>query len=127
MRPFLTIGKYLPSPKDPINQNEISGIVYQVSCEDCDFLYIGQTKRDLKSRIMEHKRAFKNQRPEQSALCEHSITMDHKINWNDASILHLEQDYTKRLFAESWFINKKSHVINRNDGKSFPSVYKKLL
>jgi len=31
MRPFLTIGKYLPSPKDPISDNEISGLVCQVS------------------------------------------------------------------------------------------------
>ena len=127
MRPFLTIGRYLPSPKDPVSVNEISGLVYQVSCSDCDFLYIGQTKRDLNTRLQEHKRAIKFQRPEQSALCEHSITLDHKIDWNGATILSKEKDHTKRIFMESWFINKKSHVMNRNDGKSFPSVYKKLL
>ena len=69
MRPFVTIGKSLPSPKDPLNVNEIIGIIYQVPCHDCPFVYIGQTKRDLKSRLSEHKRAIKYQRPEKFALC----------------------------------------------------------
>ena len=30
MKPFVTIGKSLPSPKDPLDVNEITGIIYQV-------------------------------------------------------------------------------------------------
>ena len=127
MKPFATIAKYLPSPKDPLDVNEITGIIYQVPCHDCPFVYIGQTKRDLKSRLSEHKRAIKYQRPEKSALCEHSIILDHIIDWNEATILSTEKDYTKRLFAESWLINRSSNVINRNDGNTLSSVYKKLL
>ena len=114
MRPFVTIGKSLPSPKDPLDVNEITGIIYQVPCHDCPFVYIGQTKRDLKMRLSEFKRAIKYQRPIKSALCEHSITLDHLIGWSEATILSKEKDYTKRLFAESWLINKSSNVINRN-------------
>ena len=97
MRPFVTIGKSFPCPKDPLDVNEITGIIYQVPCHDCRFVYIGKTKRDLKSRLSEHKRAIKYQRPEKSALCEHSITLDHIIDWNEAIILSAEKDYTKRL------------------------------
>ena len=79
MRPLVTIGESLPSPKDPLDVNELTGIIYQVSCYDCRFVYIGQTKRDLKSQLLEHKRAIKYQRPEKSTLCEHSITLDHII------------------------------------------------
>ena len=86
-----------------------------------------QTKRDLKSRLSEHKKAIEYQRPEKSALCEHSITLDHIIDRNEATILSTEKDYTKRLFAESWLINKSSNNINRNDGNTLPSVRKKLL
>ena len=50
-------------PKDPVDVNEITGIIYQVPCYDCPFVYIGQTKRDLKSRLLEHKRAIKYKRP----------------------------------------------------------------
>ena len=127
MKPYLTIGNYLPSLKDPLKESEISGLVYQVPCHDCGSVYIGQTKRDLKSRIGERKRAFKFQRPENSALCEHSMSLDHTIRWTNVSILKTEKDYSKRLFADSWFINKEPDVMNRNDGKAFPSVYQKLL
>ena len=114
-------------PRTLLDVNEITGTIYQVSCHKCSFVYIGQTKRDLKSRLSEHKRAIKYQRLEKSALCEHSITLDHLIDWNEAAILSTEKDYTKRLFAESWLINKNSNVIHRNDENTLPSVYKKLL
>ena len=80
IRLFVTIGKSLPSLKDPLDVNEITGIIYQVPCHNCPFVYIGQTKRDLKSRLPEHKRAIKYQRPEKFAICEHSITLDHLID-----------------------------------------------
>ena len=122
MKPFVTIGKSLPYPKDPLDVNEITGIIYQVSCHDCSFVYIGQTKQDLKSRLSEHKRAIKYQQPQKSALYEHSFTLDHIIEWNKATILSTEKYCTKHLFAESWLINKSSNVINRNDGNTLPSV-----
>ena len=62
-----------------------------------------------------------------SALCEHSVAMDHIISWTDTKILELETDYRKRLFFESWHINAKPLVMNRNDGSSFPAVYLDLL
>ena len=68
-----------------------------------------------------------NTTPENSALCEHSMTLDHKISWTSATILKTEKDLSKRLFLEIWLNNQKSHVMNRNDGKTFPSVYQKLL
>ena len=90
MRPFVTIGKSLLSSKDLIDVNETTGIIYQVPFHDSPFVYIGQTKRNLKSRLSEHKRAIKYQRLEKSALCEHSITLDHTIDWNETTILSTE-------------------------------------
>ena len=46
MKPIRTIGQYLPSPKDPITSDEITCVVYEVPCKDCDFVYVGQTKQD---------------------------------------------------------------------------------
>ena len=86
MRPVRTIGQILPSPKDPHNPEEKSCVVYQVLCSDCNFVYIGQTKRDLKSRLAEHKLAIKNQEPEKSALCEHYVRFDHLIDWINSKI-----------------------------------------
>ena len=58
VRPVRTTGQILPS-KDPQNPEEKICVVYQVPCSDCNFVYIGQTKRDLKSRLAEHKLAIK--------------------------------------------------------------------
>ena len=61
MRPFVAIEKSIPSSKDPLDVNEITGIMYQVPCHDCPFVYIGQIKQDMKSRFPEHKRVIKYQ------------------------------------------------------------------
>ena len=50
---FLKIGRFLPSLIDETNHTEKSNLVYKVPCQNCAFVYIGQTKRDLKSRIKE--------------------------------------------------------------------------
>ena len=98
IRPFVTIGKSLVFPTNPLDVNEITDIVYQVLCHDCPFDYIGLSKRNLKSRLSEQKRAINYQRPEKSALCKHFIILDHIIDWNKATILSTEKDYTLNVF-----------------------------
>ena len=71
------------SPKDPIVEHGKSRLVHKITCADCEFVYVGQPKRGLKSRVAEHKRAVKNAEPEKSALCEHLMLFDHRFNWND--------------------------------------------
>ena len=103
-----------------MKKDELSGLVYQVPCADCNLIYIDRTKLSFKSRLTEHQRLIKYQKLDQSALCEHSMIMDHKIDWENTIILNVETDYDKRLFVESWFRNSKSNVIIRNDGNFFP-------
>ena len=79
----------------------------------------GQTKRDHKSRLAEHKLAIKNEEPEKSALCEHSIQFDHLIDWNNSKVLKTEDHYSKPLTSEAWFINSHPHIMNRSDGDSY--------
>ena len=121
-----TIGNFLTVPKDPIQEHEKSQLVYKIPCADCEFVYIGQTKRDLKSRIAEHKRAVKNQEPEKSALCEHLMLFDHCINWNQAVVLKYVDRFYRRLTSESWYIHAHPYVINRSDGEALPAVYRSL-
>ena len=126
MKPVKTIGNILTSPKDPIAEHEKSRLIYKIPCADCEFVYVGQTKRDLKSRVAEHKRAVKNAEPEKSALCEHLMLFDHRINWEESTVLKYVNSYRRRLIAESWFINAHTNVINRSDGETLPSVYRSL-
>ena len=109
-----------------VSEEKSCFMVYQVPRQDYRFVYIGQTKRDLNSRISEHQRAIKNQRSDKSALSEHFLFLKHTINWSEVKVLKAATDYLKRLFAESWFINENPEVMNRKDSHTFPSVYKKL-
>ena len=84
MRPARTIGQILPCPKNPHNPEEKSCVVYQVPCSDCNFVYIEQTKRDLKSHLAKHKLAIKNQEQQKYAFCERYMRFDHLINWNNS-------------------------------------------
>ena len=102
MKLIQTIGQYLPSPKDHITTEEITCIVYEVPCKDCDLVYVGQTKRNLNSRLKEHQRAIKQQKPENSALYEHVILYDHVIDWANSRILKTVSNFLKRSTAESW-------------------------
>ena len=126
MKPVKTVGNILTSPKDPIAEHEKSRFVYKIPCADCEFVYVGQTKRDLKSRVAEHKRAVKNAEPEKSTLCEHLMLFDHRINWEESTVLKYVNSYRRRLIAESWFINAHTNVINRSDGATLPSVHRSL-
>ena len=105
MRPVHIIRHVLPLPKDPYTSEDIGCIIYEIPCLDCNFVYIGQTKRGLKSRLAEHKRATLNQKPEQSALCVHAMEFEHNIDWINAKILKVENNYSERLVSEAWFIN----------------------
>ena len=127
MKPIYTIGRILPSPKVPLTLEEKSCLVYQVPCFDCDFVYIGQTKRDLKLRLAERNLAIRNQEPEKSALCGLSIQFDHFIDWNNSKVLKTKAHYSKRLTSEDWFITSHPHVMNRADGDSLPRVYRRLI
>ena len=122
-KPVKTFGNILTSPKDSIAEHEKSRLVYKISCADCEFVYVGQTRRDLKSHVAEHKRAVKNAAQEKSALCEHLMLFYHRINWEESTVLKYVNSYRRRLITESWFINAHTNVINRSDGERLPSVY----
>ena len=126
-KPIKTIKNFLPNIKDPLKEEEKTGIIYKIPCKDCKFCYIGQTGRSLVTRLKEHKNFVKNKQTEKSALSQHSVENHHLINWGGVKIIHMESDYRKRLFMESWYINQYEFVINRNDGARLSSVYRELL
>ena len=119
MKPAKTIDHCFSSLKDPIQEHEKFQLVY---CAVCEFVYVGQTKSDLNTRIAEHKRAVKNQEPETSALCEHLMLCDYRVSWNGVVVLKYEENYYGRLTAERGFIHAHPYVINPSDGDSLPAV-----
>lgn len=48
--------------KDFLHNTQKSNVVYQIDCMDCDMKYIGQTKRCVKTRMMEHITTLRSMR-----------------------------------------------------------------
>ena len=130
MKPHFTLSSIFRKPKDSIDFEEKRGLVYQISCRDCDAIYIGETGRSVKTRKREHVSAVRNFDPKKSALCQHVLEYDHVIDWENVKILKSEPHANRRRTGESFLINQKAkefNVLNRNDGAILPGVYKTLL
>ena len=105
------------------------GLVYEISCRDCDTIYVGETGCSLNTRKKEHVKAVKEMNL-QSALCQHIATCDHFTACDDAYILKIEPHCRKRRIAKSFLINKRAkavNVLNRNHEVVLPSIYSLLL
>ena len=102
------------------------GLVCQISCRDCNAVYVGETGRSVRTRKREHVDAVKTFNTKKSALSQHVMEFDHRIDWDNVKILKSESHAYRRGVAESFLINQKAcscNVINRNDGANFPTVY----
>jgi len=49
-----TLSSFIKCGKDNLDLISCHGVVYKISCHDCDASYIGQTKRQLRTRIKEY-------------------------------------------------------------------------
>ena len=126
LKPHHTLSSLFRKPKDVINFEQKRGLVYQISCRDCNAVYVGETGRSVRTRKREHVDAVKTFNTKKSALSQHVMEFDHRIDWDNVKILKSESHAYRRRVAESFLINQKAcsrNVINRNDGANFPTVY----
>ena len=88
-----TLGHLLTKVKDPVPQEERSGVVYRIDCE-CGDYYIG-----------EHKADCKHARFERSAVAEHAWQDGHSIDWENVQVVDVAEDTQKRLVKEAVHIS----------------------
>jgi len=53
------LSRFIKAQKDSLPKSSNMNIVYKINCKDCDAFYMGQTGRQLKTRISEHKNHIK--------------------------------------------------------------------
>ena len=78
--------------------------VYAVSCNDCHSFYFGETGRDLKIRIQEHKKVVKEM-AQNSAIAKHCCENKHRMNWETSKILHKSGQVDQRRVVKGALIN----------------------
>ena len=115
----------LTNVKDRDEPNNRQGAVYKIKCSDCQASYIGETGRNLNTRLTEHKRATRNGDVNNHISDHHRLT-NHRIDWDSAECLTYSTNYFQRLTLESWYTNLAEQTpINRC--QQLPAPYKRLI
>ena len=123
-RPITTLGHLLTNVKDKDEPNNRQGAVYKINCSDCQASYIGETDRNLKTRLTEHKRATRNG-DVKNHIAEHRRLTNHTIEWDSVQCVTYSTNYFQRLTLESWFTNLEQTPLNRC--QQLPAPYKRLI
>jgi hypothetical protein len=86
--------------------------VYGVPCEYGE-VYIRQTGRSIETRVKEHQRHIRLQHPDKSAVAEHSINLDHRIQLQNTTILSTKSRYMNRMIRETIEIESHQLTLSR--------------
>ena len=83
-KPITTLRQLLTNVKDKDEPNDRQGAVYKIN--------IGETGRNLNTRLTEHKRATRNGDLNNN-IAEHHLQTNHRIEWDSAECMIYSTDY----------------------------------
>jgi len=106
------LSKFIFVQKDSLPDSSRKNVVYKVSCRDCDASYVGQTGRQLKTRISEHRNHIRRDTSTNSVITDHRIQSGHEFDWDGVQILDHEKFFYKRLISEMLHINRQRNGLN---------------
>jgi len=121
---YNTLKRYIKRDKDGLDVWSHRDVVYKIKCNDCEATYIGQTKRQLGTRIHEHIKDINKKSGSLSVISGYRLDNDHDMNWNGVEIVDMEPSYGKRLISEMIHIKKQSYGLNeQSDTELLSDVY----
>ena len=123
-KPTTTLRQLLTYVKDKDEPKNRQGAVHKISCSDCHASYIGETGRNLSTRLTEHKRATRKG-DVNNHIAEHHRLTNHTIDWDSVQCLICSTNYFQRLTLESWLTNLEQTPLNRCQPLTAP--YKRLI
>jgi len=123
-----SLGKFIKVHKDTNNLFSNNNVVYKISCKDCNASYVGQTKRQLRTRIKEHSNNIKSDTSKHSVITEHILTYSHTFDRDCIKILDTENNFYKRSISEMLHIKEQENGINaQTDTESLDNAYFDIL
>jgi len=122
--PWNTLKSSLVHPKDKVDITRKCGVIYELSCKDCDSTYVGETLRSFGQRLGEHKKTTGRTI---TAVGEHCSTHRHNIDEEASKILASEEYETSRKVMEALYIKELRPQMNRDGGRELPRIYGELL
>jgi hypothetical protein len=119
---------FIKRHKDETTVDSSNNVVYKICCKDCDASYVGQTKRQLKTRLNEHIKNSSLNTLKHTVITEHTLEYNHTFDWQNKKILDFETNYYKRLISEMIHIKLQTNGINcMEDTDLLDSGYSNLL
>ena len=111
-KPPNTLKNILSKPKDKENKSCASSVIYELECGDCDGKYIGETSKNLYSRIEQHKYNIRRG-DTTSMIFQHVSNLNHEINWKNPKVLGKFKNAAPRKFMESCHSINIANTFNR--------------
>jgi len=106
------LSRFVKVHKDQDHFLSKNNVIYKISCNDCDASYVRQTKRQLKTRLKEHKNNLKRDKSKHSVMSEHIIKYNHSFDWDNTRIMDRESNYFKRIVSEIIHIKEQKAGLN---------------
>ena len=98
----------------------------QISCEECDATYVGETERSLKARFGEHKRPSSTTSEVSKHI--HTDNPNHNITLENTKILSVEHKWFERGVKEAIYIRAMNPSLNRDGGRyNLPPVWNNII
>jgi len=104
------LGKLIKAQKDSLPKFSNMNVVYKINCKDCDASYVGQTGRQLKTRISEHKNHINKNTSSLSVITEHRLLKNHVFDWERVEILDVERNFNKRIYIYSFWNDSYKNI-----------------
>lgn len=131
MRPAKKLSLLFSNMKHKLELEQKSGIVYKIGCNDCNSVYIGESKQLFGKRLYQHQNDCKKKKVTKSttALAKHSIEQKHSFNFDNAEILKMERTKQKLQIQEVNQIIKHEDIVcnYKTDKKEFSAAYYNLI
>ena len=121
-----TLRQALVAPKDKLSSDEKQGVIYSVRCQGCDGEYIGETERNLSSRMREHRTSVTKGNTK-SALSTHNLRTGHTLNWDHIEVVDTDPRRDQRKVTAAIHVRLRRADINRELGYDLPPIYMPLL
>jgi len=113
--------------KDKEQSSTNNNIIYKICYENCNASYVGQTKRQLRTRLREHRNNIKLNQSKHSVISEHTKSVDHVFDWDNVRVLDCEPNYQKRLIFEMIHKEQKNGLNYMSDTELLDECYFDIL
>ena len=110
-KPSNTLRQSLVHVKKRLPEEKKRSVDYQVPHKGCDQVYIGETKRNLKIRLGEHRQPVRRG-DDKNGIAVHVQKCNHSIDWEGARVEQVITNYWKRRTAETILIRQQSPTMN---------------